>query len=151
MTKLRIPAPRPNEEGFIYTPLVRVGRVIPFGYRQDPNDTDILLPVELELKLLEQAKQHLKRFSYRDVAAWITEESGRSISHMGLRNRILSEQKRRRQGTIQRQLIEQLKRAIKKAEGIEKSHLGKKVTSKGESTSVEHGGSSGEAGDSSQS
>lgn len=126
MTKMKIPAPKPNEADFTYTPLVRVGRVVPFGYKQDPEDPDVLLPVELELKLLEEAKIHLKRFSYRDVAAWISEESGRSISHMGLRNRILSEQKRRRTGTIQRQLVEQLKKAIKKAEKIENSYLGKK-------------------------
>jgi hypothetical protein len=45
---------------------------------------------------------------------------------MGLKNRIEIEQRKYREGIIQRQLIEQLKKAIHKAEKIEKSYLGKR-------------------------
>ena len=34
-----------TEEGYNWKPVVRVGRVIPFGYKQDENDRDILLPI----------------------------------------------------------------------------------------------------------
>ena len=146
MSKLRIPAPRGEEEGFIYIPIVRVGRTIPFGYRQDPDDQDVLLPVEKELKLLEDAKKHLRRFSLRDVSAWLSEESGRYISHMGLSNRIKCEQKRSRASTIQRQLVKQYEQAIKKAKRIEESYLGKKIPCKSETCSTECGRSSGEDG-----
>lgn len=147
MSNLKIPAPRrPDEEGWVYIPIVRIGRTIPFGYRQDPEDPDVLLPIESELKLFEQAKEHLKRYSYRDVAAWLSEESGRYISHQGLVDRIKSEQKRRRTGTIQRQLIQRLKEAIKKAERIEARYLGQKSISESETSSTGHGKGSGEAG-----
>ena len=145
MSNLKIPAPRkPDEEGWVYIPIVRVGRTIPFGYMQDPEDPDILLPIEKELKLFEQAKEHLKRYSYRDVAAWLSEESGRYISHQGFIDRVRSEQKRRRAGTVQRQLVQRLKEAIKKAERIESRYLGQKSVCESETSSTGHGEGSGE-------
>lgn len=124
---LKIPAPRKNEENWVYVPIVRVGRFIPFGYEQDPNDKHVLNPIEEELELLEQAKEYrLKGYSLREVAAWLSEHSGRYISHQGLKDRIDAEQKRARTGTIQRQLAKELEIALKKAERIEASTLGKK-------------------------
>ena len=123
---LKILAPSCYNEEYEYFPLVRVGRIIPFGYEQDPDDPDILLPIVEDLELLEQAKEHLKQYSLRDVSAWLSENASRSISHMGLKNRIEIEQRKYREGIIQRQLIEQLKKAIHKAEKIEKSYLGKR-------------------------
>jgi len=123
---LKIPAPLCYNEEYEYFPLVRVSRIIPFGHEEDPNDPDILLPIVEDLELLEQAKVHLKQYSLRDVAAWLSENASRSISHMGLKNRIEIEQRKHREGLNQRQLIEQLKKAIHKAEKIEKSYLGKR-------------------------
>ena len=37
-------------------PVVRVGRHVPFGYKQDENDEDLLIPIPEELELLEKAK-----------------------------------------------------------------------------------------------
>jgi hypothetical protein len=124
--ELKIPAPSCYNEEYEYYPLVRVGRIIPFGYVQDPDDPDILLPIEEDLDLLEQAKVHLQQYSLRDVAAWLSENSSRSISHMGLKDRIEIEQRRYREGLMQRQLVERLESAIKKAEKIESRYLGKK-------------------------
>lgn len=133
---LKIPAPSCYNEEYEYFPIARVGRVIPFGYIEDPNDPDVLLPIKEDLELLEQAKEHLKQYSLRDVSAWLSENASRSISHMGLKDRIENEQRRYREGSIQRQLIERLKEAIKKAEKFEKSFLGKrrKICSEGEVT-----------------
>ena len=68
-----LPPPEETEEEYIWYPVVRVGRFIPFGYEQDPDDPDILLPIPEELELFEQAKIHLKQYSYRQVAAWLSE------------------------------------------------------------------------------
>ena len=64
--------PLPDEDGddYIWHPVVRVGRQVPWGYEQDTNDPDILLPIPEELELMEQAKKFLKQYSYRQVAAW---------------------------------------------------------------------------------
>ena len=71
-----------------YYPIVRVGRHIPFGYSQDEEDKDILQPIPDQLEMLEQAKKYLKEYSLRLVARWLTEQSGRYISHVGLNKRV---------------------------------------------------------------
>ena len=122
-----LPAPKPNEK-FEWRKVVRVGRLVPFGYRQDPDDCDILLPIPEELDLLEEGKKYLKQYSYRDVAAWLSEESGRYISHVGLMKRVQIERKRQREAANQRQLAEKYKKALEKAKKLEKERLGGKET-----------------------
>ena len=80
----KLPEPELVDGEYEWLSVVRVGRVVPFGYRQDPEDDDILLPIPEELEALEEAKKYLKQYSYRDVANWISEKSGRYISHVGL-------------------------------------------------------------------
>jgi len=121
----QLPAPREDEE-FEWRSVVRVGRQVPFGYSQDPDDIDILRPIPDELELLEEAKKHLKQYSYRDVSAWLSEQSGRYISHVGLMKRVKIERKRKREASIQRHLAEKYKAALEKAEKLEKERLGGK-------------------------
>ena len=90
----RLPRPDVIDGKNHWLPVVRVGRIIPWGYRQDPEDELLLIPIPEQLELLEQAKKHLKKYSYRAVAAWLTEKSGRPISYVGLYKRIKSEYKR---------------------------------------------------------
>lgn len=122
-----LPAPRPDEK-FEWRKVVRVGRLVPFGYRQDPDDCDILLPIPEELDLLEEGKKYLKQYSYRDVAAWLSEQSGRYISHVGLMKRVQIERKRQREAANQRQLAEKYKKALEKAKKLEEERLGGKET-----------------------
>lgn len=119
-----LPPPEETEEDYIWYPVVRVGRFIPFGYEQDPDDPDILLPIPEELELFEQAKKHLKQYSYRQVAAWLSEQSGRSISHVGLYKRVKIEQGRKREASNLRYLAERYKKALEKAEKIERHRVG---------------------------
>ena len=120
-----LPAP-PEGEVYEWHSVVRVGRVVPFGYRQDPDDCDILLPIAEELNLFEEAKKYLKQYSYRDVAAWLSEESGRYLSHVGLMKRVKIESKRQKEASNQRQLAEKYKKATEKAEKLEAQRLGGK-------------------------
>ena len=108
----------------MYHPVVRVGRIVPFGYKQDPDDPDILLPIQKELELLEQAKRHLKQYSLRAVADWLSTESGRSISYVGLRGRIKLEQQRQSNASNQRYLAKRYEEALKKAEKLESQRIG---------------------------
>ena len=108
----------------MYHPVVRVGRIVPFGYKQDPDDPDILLPIQKELELLEQAKRHLKQYSLRAVADWLSTESGRSISYVGLRGRIKLEQQRQSNASNQRYLAQRYEEALKKAEKLETQRIG---------------------------
>lgn len=124
----KLPPPESVGDEYIYHPIVRVGRVIPFGYIQDPDDQDILLPVQKELELLEQAKIHLKKYSLRAVADWLSAESGRNISYVGLRSRVKLEQQRQREASNQRFLAERYKEALDKAEKLENERVGGKNT-----------------------
>lgn len=115
----KLPPPETTENGFEWYPVVRIGRHIPFGYKQDPEDQDILLPIEDELELYEKAKKFLKQYSYRDVANWLSTQSGRYISHVGLMKRVKIEQKRKTAASNKRYLAQRYKEALEKAEKIE--------------------------------
>ena len=120
----KLSVPEETEDGFDWQPVVRVGRVIPFGYKQDPEDKDILLPIVEELNLLEKAKKYLRQYSYRDVANWLSEQSGRYISYVGLRHRVKLEEKRKREASNQRYLAQRYKEALEKAEKLEATRFG---------------------------
>lgn len=124
---LRIPTPDETEDGYVFYPIVRVSRVVPFGYMQDPEDPDMLLPVEKELILFEEAKKHLKQYSLRDVAAWLSAKSGRYISHVGLRTRVMQEQKQAKELIDAKAMAKRFYQAYKKAKRIQASRLGKKA------------------------
>ena len=122
----QLPKPDFVDGKYVWKPAVRLGSVVPFGYRQDPDDCDILLPIPEELELFELAKKHLKRYSYREVSAWLTTQSGRYISHVGLYNRVKLEQRRKTQAATQRYLAKRYKEALEKAERLEGRLLGQK-------------------------
>lgn len=121
----KLPVPKEGEV-FEWRSVVRVGRQVPFGYKQDPDDSDILLPIDKELNLLEEAKKYLKQYSYRDVSAWLSEQSNRYISHVGLMKRVKIERKRKREASNQRHLAEKYKEALQKAKKLEEERLGGK-------------------------
>lgn len=123
----RIPTPDKTEGGYTFYPIVRVSRIVPFGYEQDPNDEHVLLPVEKELILLEEAKKHLKKYSLRDVAAWLSHQSGRGISHVGLRNRIKAEQAKEKEYIDAKRIAKKFKQAYNKAKRLEASRIGKRA------------------------
>ena len=125
----KLPPPETTENGFEWYPVVRIGRHIPFGYKQDPEDQDILLPIEDELELYEKAKKFLKQYSYRDVANWLSTQSGRYISHVGLMKRVKIEQKRKTAASNKRYLAQRYKEALEKAEKIEARIQGGRETS----------------------
>ena len=119
--------PLRGENGEWY-PIIRVGRHVPFGYLQDEEDPDLLIPIPEELELLEKAKLFLQEYSLRQVAQWLSKESGRYISHVGLDKRVRIEEKRRRASSNYRQYAKKYKEAARKAEKIEKERLGGRAT-----------------------
>ena len=119
----KLPMPEETDEGFNWQPVVRIGRTVPFGYEKDPTDLDILQPVVEELELLERAKKYLKQYSYREVANWLTKETGRYISHTGLRKRIEVDKRRKRTITIKRKFAKRLEKAINEIKKLEEASL----------------------------
>jgi len=111
-----------------YYPIVRVGRHIPFGYEQDVEDKDILHPIPSELEMLEQAKRYLAEYSLRVVARWLTEQSGRYISHVGLIKRVNIEEQRRQAASAYRTYERRYKEAAQKAQKLEAGRIGGKRT-----------------------
>ena len=121
-----LPKPEETEDGYNWKPVVRVGRTIPFGYRQSEEDRDLLLPIVEELELLEKAKKFIRQYSYRQVANWLSTQSGRNISHVGLMKRIRIEQKRKTEASTQRYLAQRYKEALQKAENLEAKVTGRR-------------------------
>jgi len=108
----------------VWEKLPRTSRVIPFGYTVNPEEPDWLIPVPKELELLELAKKHLKQYSYREVSAWLSHESGRMISHDGLKKRIDVERKRKSLAQIKRKYAERLEKVLRQIEILEKERVG---------------------------
>ena len=113
--------PKPDIEVKEWRRIPRVARVIPFGYEVDPDDADFLLPIKNELDALEQAKAHLKQYRYREVANWLSKETGRYISHAGLKKRIDIENKRRKVTGIKRELARRLEKTLHQIKKLEES------------------------------
>tara|TARA_R100001079_G_C4387649_1_gene125883 strand:- start:174 stop:593 length:420 start_codon:yes stop_codon:yes gene_type:complete len=127
--KWKLPQPIDVKDDTEWLSIPRIARHIPFGYKIDPNDNKLLLPIKEELDLLEKAKQLTKQYSYREVANWLTKNTGRHISHIGLMKRIKNEQNRKHQGSVIRYWADYAEKAIKKAEEIESSRTGAKEQS----------------------
>lgn len=117
--------PLRGENGDWY-PIVRVGRHVPFGYKQDEEDELLLIPIPEELELLEKAKLFLQEYSLRQVAKWLSDQSGRYISHTGLDKRVRLEEKRRRASSNYRQYARKYKEAARKSKKIEEERIGTK-------------------------
>ena len=139
----RLPLPEKMSSGLTWFPVVRVGRVVPFGYEQDPSDQDILLPLTEELEALEIAKNHLKQYSYRDVAIWLSEQTGRSISHVGLMKRVKIERKRKTDAENALYYAQRYKEAEAKAKRLQEKRIFTLEASRTENRSSDSGFSSG--------
>jgi len=124
--KWKLPQPTDIKEENEWLPVPRIARTIPFGYEVDPEDKDLLLPIKEELDNLEKAKMYLRQYSLREVAAWLSKNTGRYISHLGLQKRIKHERQRKDKARSIRKWAEYAEKAIKKAEEIEASRIGAK-------------------------
>ena len=127
LQKWKLPQPTDIKEDNEWIPIPRISRTIPFGYTVDPDDPDVLLPIEHELDMLEQAQKYLKQYSYREVTNWLTRNTGRDISHVGLRKRLDNERQRKDKARSLRRWANYAKKAIAKAEEIERNRLGAKA------------------------
>jgi|TARA_R110002050_G_scaffold7510_11_gene28981 hypothetical protein len=122
----KLPQPTDLQEDNEWVPIPRVARTVPFGYEIDPDDNGILLPIEHELDMLVKAKKYLKQYSYREVANWLTRNTGRTISHVGLKKRLDNERRRKNKAGSLRRWADYAKKAIAKAEELENNRIGAK-------------------------
>ena len=123
----KLPQPTDLQEDNEWVPIPRVARTIPFGYELDPEDDGILLPIDNELDMLVKAKKYLKQYSYREVANWLTRNTGRTISHVGLKKRLDNERRRKNKAGSLRRCADYAKKAVAKAEEIERNRIGAKA------------------------
>ena len=124
--KWKLPQPTDLKDDNEWMPIPRIARTVPFGYELDPEDKNLLKPIKIELDLLEQARKYIKQYSYREVANWLSKNSGRDISHVGLMKRLKNERQRQNQAISLRRWADYAQKAIQKAEEIEESRTGAK-------------------------
>ena len=125
--KWELPQPTDIKEDDEWISIPRIARTIPFGYVINKEDSELLDPVPYELEALELARKHVKQFSYREVANWLTTKTGREISHIGLRKRLLHERQRKNKARTLKRWSEYAEKAIQKAKDIEESRVGAKA------------------------
>ena len=102
----------------------RISKTIPFGYTEHKTDDKLLIPIIEELEALELAKEYLNEYSYREVAGWLSERTGREISHVGLRKRIQTEKQRKSKATTYKTWLKKYETALNKLEEIESKRTG---------------------------
>jgi hypothetical protein len=127
--KWKLPQPTDIKEENEWVQIPRIARTVPFGYKQNEDDPDILDPISNELDLLEKARQHVNQYSYREVSNWLSAQTGRYISHVGLRKRLENERQRKNKAASLRKWAEYAKTAIAKAQALEEERTGSKANS----------------------
>jgi hypothetical protein len=119
----QLPKPHKGEEKQWHV-LVRTARQVPFGYIIHPDNDKLLKPVPDELEALELAKRHLRQYGYREVAIWLTKQTGRHISHTGLKKRVDIERKRKKTARIKRKLAQRLEETLQEIKKLEEENIG---------------------------
>ena len=125
--KLPQPTDLKDDEQKEWIPIPRIARIVPFGYKINKEDNDLLDPIPYELEALELARKYVNQYSYRQVANWLTKKTGRDISHVGLRKRLMHERQRKNQARTLRKWSEYAEKAIQKAKEIEEGRTGAKA------------------------
>ena len=119
----QLPKPHKGEEKEWHV-IARTAIYVPFGYRIHPDNDKLLEPIPVELEALELAKRHLKQYSFREVANWLTKQTGRSITAMGLKKRVDVERRRKKAAAIKRKLTQRLEETLAEIEKLEKNSIG---------------------------
>ena len=122
--KLPQPTDLKDEAQQEWVQIPRIARIIPFGYKINEEDQDLLDPIPYELEAIELARKYTKQYSYREIANWLTKKTGREISHVGLRKRLMHEQQRKNKARTLRKWSEYAQKAIEKAKAIEEERTG---------------------------
>ena len=122
--KWKLPQPTDIKEENVWVQIPRIARTVPFGYKLNEQDPDILDPIPTELDLLENARSHVNQYSYREVANWLSTNTGRYISHVGLRKRLLNERQRKNQAKSLLKWAEYAETAIAKAKILQEERTG---------------------------
>ena len=125
--KLPQPTDLKDEEQKEWIQIPRIARIIPFGYKVNETDKELLDPIPYELEALELARKYIKQYSLRQVANWLTTKTGRDISHIGLRKRLLHERQRKNKVRTLKRWSEYAEKAIEKAKAIEENRVGAKA------------------------
>ena len=122
--KLPQPTDLKDEDNKEWIQIPRIARTVPFGYKINEDDKELLDPIPYELEALELARKYIKQYSLRQVANWLTTKTGRQISHIGLRKRLLHERQRKNKARTLKRWSEYAQKAIEKAKAIEESRIG---------------------------
>ena len=125
--KLPQPTDLKDEEQKEWVQIPRIARIVPFGYKINEVDNNLLDPIPYELEAVELARKHTKQYSYRQIANWLTSKTGREISHVGLRKRLMHEKQRKDKARTLKRWSEYAQKAIEKAKAIEEERTGAKV------------------------
>ena len=122
--KLPQPTDLKDEEQKEWIQIPRIARTIPFGYKINKEDSELLDPIPYELEAVELARKYVNQYSYRQIANWLTQKTGREISHVGLRKRLMHERQRKNKARTLRKWSEYAEKAIQKAKEIEEGRTG---------------------------
>ena len=120
----KMPDPVGLKDDSEWLEIPRISRTIPFGYREHKTDDKLLVPIIEELEALDLAEEYLHEYSYREVARWLSDRTGREISYVGLRKRIQIEKQRKSKAATYKIWLKKYESALQKLEEIESKRTG---------------------------
>jgi len=120
----KLPQPTDLKEETEWIQIPRIARTVPFGYKLNEDDSYLLDPIANELDKLEMARKYVNQYSYREVANWLSKQTDRYISHVGLRKRLDNEQHRKNKARSLRKWADYAEKARIKAKEIEEARTG---------------------------
>ena len=119
--KLPQPTDLKDEELKEWIQIPRIARTIPFGYKINEKDSELLDPIPYELEAVELARKYVNQYSYRQVANWLTQKTGREISHVGLRKRLMHERQRKNKARTLRKWSSMPRKQSKRRKRLKKA------------------------------
>lgn len=113
-----LPQPAKISE-YVKIPILRPNAPVPFGYKLDENEPGWYIPVPIELDALKMAKKYVNKYTYKEVAAWLSKQTGRNIDQFSLRKRIKHERRFKNRRNLYLTLAKRYKAALEKARQYE--------------------------------
>jgi hypothetical protein len=101
----------------------KLSSTVPWGYDVDPEHPDVLVPNEHCLDILEEGRKHLKNYTYKQVANWVTTRSGRHCPPSVLQSRVESAKRRNNYIAVLQRWARQAEEALETARRIEETSI----------------------------
>jgi hypothetical protein len=107
----------------VWAKIPKVAPTVPWGYSVDPNNSNVLVPIDICLDTLEEGRKHLKTHTQREVCNWISTRSGYPITKVILQRRVANAKRRENYAQTLKRWAAKAEEALEAARYIEECSI----------------------------